>query len=184
MGIRGGPKMRHRGRPAGAGHPPARPQGAAGDSVATLRSAAAIVAVVALACVALAGILGATVGADLTACHGCGAERPAADDGGDQALAPVGEREALGWAQTALLYRGAPGALRCERGIDDLEWTCSGMVGFARTGPGRTVQEVGWCSAAVVVRRTGPAVSGAHVSELERSACPRDVAAALRASDG
>jgi len=155
--------------------------GVAGDSAATVRAAVATVAAVALACVALAGVLGATVGAGLTGCRGCGAQR---HGGAGDALAPVGEREALDWAQTALLYHGAPAALRCERGIDDREWICAGMVGFTRTGPGRTVREVGWCSAAVIVRGSGPPASGTHLSELDRSACPRDVTAALRASDG
>ena len=175
--------MRDRGT-AQRGPSAGAPTGAAGESAATLRATVAAVAVVALACVALAGILGATVGADLTGCRGCGAERPAAHGGAGDAHAPVGEREAIGWAQTALLYQGAPAALRCERGIDDREWTCAGMVGFARSGPGRTVREVGWCRAAVIVRRSGPPASGAHLSALGRSACPRDVTASLRASDG
>src|ERR1700750_904660 len=79
-GIRGGPQMRdrvtaRRGPSAGA------PAGAGGDTAGTGRATGADVAVVALACVALAGILGATVGADLTGCRGCGAERPVAQSG-------------------------------------------------------------------------------------------------------
>ena len=143
------------------GHPPARPRASPAHSAATVRATVATVAAVALACVALAGVLGATLEAGLTGCRGCGAQRPAAHGGAGDALAPVGEREALDWAQTALLYQGAPAALRCERGIDDREWTCAGMVGFTRTGPGRTVREAGWCSAAVIVRRSGPPASGA-----------------------
>jgi hypothetical protein len=175
--------MRDRGT-ARRGPSAGAPAGAAGDSAATIRATVAAVAVVARACVALAGVLDATVGSGLTGCSGCGAERPAAQGGAGDALAPVGEREALDWAQTALLYQGAPATLRCGRGIDDREWTCAGMVGFTRSGPGHADREVGWCRAAVIVRRSGPAASGAHVSELDRSACPRDVTAALRASDG
>jgi len=175
--------MRDRGT-ARRGPSAGAPAGAAGDSAATIRATVAAVAVVARACVALAGVLGATVGSGLTGCSGCGAERPAAQGGAGDALAPVGEREALDWAQTALLYQGAPATLRCGRGIDDREWTCAGMVGFTRSGPGHAVREVGWCRAAVIVRRSGPATSGAHVSELDHAACPPDVTAALRASDG